>query len=149
MFIGINVEHPVAHVRTQNGLAESFIKRLQLISRPLLRELNSLHLYEGMILHAASFLRIRPATYHKYSSLQLTYDHEPNISHLRFFGYAIYVLIAPPQHTKMSSQRRLGIYVGFDSPSTIKYLEPLMGDAFTTRFADCHFNETNFPTFGR
>ena len=33
--IGIDVEHPVAHVHTQNGLAESFIKRLQLIARPL------------------------------------------------------------------------------------------------------------------
>ena len=36
MSIGISVEHPVAHVHTQNGLAESLIKRLQLIARPLL-----------------------------------------------------------------------------------------------------------------
>ena len=35
MSIGINIEHPVAHVYTQNILAESFIKRLQLIARPL------------------------------------------------------------------------------------------------------------------
>ena len=36
MSTGISVEHPVAHVHTQNGLAESFIKCLQLIARPLL-----------------------------------------------------------------------------------------------------------------
>ena len=48
----------------------------------------------------------------------------------------------------MVLQRRLGIYVGYDSPSMIKYLEPLTGDVFTARFADCHFNETNFPTLG-
>ena len=36
MCIGITVEHPVAYVHTQNGLAKSFIKRLQLIARPLL-----------------------------------------------------------------------------------------------------------------
>jgi len=36
MSIGIDVEHPVAHVHTQNGLAESLIKRLQLIAIPLL-----------------------------------------------------------------------------------------------------------------
>ena len=36
MSIGINVKHPVAHVHTQNGLTESFIKRLQLIARPIL-----------------------------------------------------------------------------------------------------------------
>ena len=67
-----------------------------------------------------------------------------NISHLTIFGCVVYVSIAPPQRTKMSSQKRLGIYVGFDFPSTIKYLEPLMGDVFTARFVDCHFNEQNF-----
>ena len=36
MAIGITVEEPVAHVHTQNDLAESFIKLLQLIARPLL-----------------------------------------------------------------------------------------------------------------
>ncbi|KAM1572860.1 hypothetical protein ACFX1Z_042426 [Malus domestica] len=35
MSAGINVEHPVPHVHTQNGLAEAFIKRLQLIARTL------------------------------------------------------------------------------------------------------------------
>ena len=46
----------------------------------------------------------------------------------------------------MGPQRRLGISLGFDSPSIIKYLEPLTGDVFTARFADCNFNETNFQT---
>ena len=36
MSIGINIEHPIAHVHTQNGLAEYLIKHLQLIARPLL-----------------------------------------------------------------------------------------------------------------
>ena len=36
MSVGVNVEHHVAHVHTQNGLIESLIKRLQLIARPLL-----------------------------------------------------------------------------------------------------------------
>ena len=31
MSVGIEVEHPIAHVHTHNGLAEAFIKRLQLI----------------------------------------------------------------------------------------------------------------------
>ena len=33
---GITVEHLVVHVHTQNGLAESLIKRLQLLATPLL-----------------------------------------------------------------------------------------------------------------
>jgi hypothetical protein len=48
----------------------------------------------------------------------------------------------------MSPQRRLRIYIGFESPSIIKYLKPLTGDSFTTRFADCHFDETMFPALG-
>ena len=46
----------------------------------------------------------------------------------------------------MGPQRRLGIYVGYSSPSIIRYLESLMGDLFTARFADCHFDEKNFPS---
>ena len=34
--IGIDVQHPVAHVHFQNGLVEYFIKQIQLIARPLL-----------------------------------------------------------------------------------------------------------------
>ena len=32
ILVWINIEHPVAHTHTQNGLAEFFIKRLQLIA---------------------------------------------------------------------------------------------------------------------
>ena len=56
--------------------------------------------------------------------------------------------VAPPNRTKMGSQRRLGIYVGIESPSIIRYLEPLTGDMFTARFADCRFDETVSPELG-
>ena len=36
MSVGIDVEYPIAHTHTQNGLAESIIKHLQLIARLLL-----------------------------------------------------------------------------------------------------------------
>jgi hypothetical protein len=45
----------------------------------------------------------------------------------------------------MGPRRKLGIYVGFQSSSIIKYLEPLTGDLFTTRFANCIFNEDHIP----
>jgi len=44
----------------------------------------------------------------------------------------------------MGPHRKLGIYVGYQSPSIIKYLEPLTGDLFTARYADCIFNEDHF-----
>jgi hypothetical protein len=138
MSFGINVEYPVAHVHTQNGLAESLIKRLQLIAKPLLMKCNLPSFTWGhTILHVAALIRLRPTASHKFSSLQLVSGREPNLSHLKIFDCAVYVPISPPQHTKMGPQRRLGMYIGFHSPSTIKYLEPLTGDIFTARFADC------------
>ncbi|KAL6568032.1 hypothetical protein OROHE_003716 [Orobanche hederae] len=86
--------------------------------------------------------------YHTHSPMQLTLGFEPNISHLRTFGCAVQVPIPPPQRIKMGPQCRLGIYVGFDSPSIIRYLEPVTGDLFTARFAECHFDETVFPSIG-
>ena len=49
---------------------------------------------------------------------------------------------------KDGSQRRLGIYVGYESPSIIKYLKPMTGDLFKTRFVNCHFYEWVYPTLG-
>ena len=146
MSIGIDVEHPVAYTHTQNGLVESLIKRLQIISRNfLMKSKLPVSAWGHAILHAASLVRIRPTAYHKFSPLQLVLGQQPNIIHLHTFGCAVYVPIAPPQRTKMGPQRRLGIYTGFDSPSIIRYLEPLTGDVFKARFEDCHFNETIFP----
>ena len=54
MSIGIDVEHPVAHTHTQNGLAKSLIKRLQIIARPLLMKLKlPVSAWGHAILHAA------------------------------------------------------------------------------------------------
>ena len=38
----------------------------------------------------------------------------------------------------------MGIYIGYDYPSIIKYIEPMTGDVVTTHFGDCHFNESIF-----
>ena len=84
MSIRISVEHPVAHVHTQNGLAESFIKCLQLIARPLLMKSKlPMSAWGHAILHAAALIRIRPTSYHSSSPLQLVFGKEPDISHLR------------------------------------------------------------------
>ncbi|KAK1434445.1 hypothetical protein QVD17_00187 [Tagetes erecta] len=48
----------------------------------------------------------------------------------------------------MGPQRRLWIYVGYETSSIIRYLEPLTGDVFTARFADCQFDESVFPSLG-
>ena len=48
----------------------------------------------------------------------------------------------------MGPQQRLEIYVSFDSPSIIRYLEPLTKDVITVHFVNCHFNESVFPSLG-
>jgi len=134
---------------TPSGLAELLIKRLQWISRPLL--LNSklpVNVWRHLILHAAVLIRLHPLGLQMYSPMQLTFGTLPNISHLRTFSCAVYIPIAPPQRTKMEPQRRLEIYIGFDSPSIIRYLEPLTRDTFKARFGDCIFDESLFPTLG-
>ena len=73
MSFGINIEHPIAIVHTQNGLAESLIKHIQLIARPLLMKTKLLASTWGLVvvIHAASLIRIRPTSYHEYSPSQL------------------------------------------------------------------------------
>jgi hypothetical protein len=82
MSIGINVKHHVAYTHTQNGLAESFIKRLQLIARHLLMKSKlPVSAWGHAILHDASLVRIRPTSYQKYSHFQLAVSQPPNIFH--------------------------------------------------------------------
>jgi hypothetical protein len=70
MSIGIKVEHPVAHVHTQNDLAESLITRLLLIARPLLMKYNlPSSVWGHTILYAAALIRLRPTASHKFSPL--------------------------------------------------------------------------------
>ena len=105
MSLGVTIEHPVTHVHTQNSLAESFIKRLQLVVRSLLmRTKLSVFTWRHAILHVVALVRIGPSAYHKHSPLQLAFDQPSNISHLRVFDCATYVPVAPPQRTKMGSQ---------------------------------------------
>ena len=49
----------------------------------------------------------------------------------------------------MGPQRSLGIYVGYESLSIIKYLELIIDDLFMTWFTNCHFDKTIFLTLGR
>jgi hypothetical protein len=60
----------------------------------------------------------------------------------------MYVPISQPQCIKMIPQRRLEIYISFNSQSIIKYLESSTGDVFTAHFADCQFDETIFLVLG-
>ena len=114
---------------------------MQLIARPLLlRTKLPLSVWGHAIIHVVTLIRIRPTTNHDCSPLQLDLGPQPNVSPFRIFDCVVYVPIAPPQRSKLGPQRRLGIYVGFSSPSIITYFEPVTGDVFTACFANCQKN---------
>jgi hypothetical protein len=130
-------------------LVESLIKRIKLIARPLIQDCNlPTSCWSHAVLHAADLVQLRPTVYHTSSSLQLVRGDQPSIFHLRKFRCTVYTPISPTKRTSMCLQRRIGIYVGFQCPSILKYLEPLTGDLFPARFADCIFNEDHFLTLG-
>ena len=137
------------HLKSLNGLAEFLTKRLQLIAKQLILRSNlPFSCWGHAILHAASLICIPPSSYHTYSPSQLVFSQQINFSHLKICGCVVYVLIAPVQRNKTGLQQRIRIYVGFQSPSTIRYVKPLIGDIFTTWFTNCHFGEQVFPLSG-
>jgi hypothetical protein len=149
MALGIQVTHSVPYVHIQNGLAESLIKRIKLVARPLLMNCQlPTSCWGHAVLHAVDLIQLRPTAYHDTSPLHLVHGNRHNISHLRKFGCAVCVPISPPKQTSMGPHRKMGIYIGYSSLSIIKYLEPLTGDLSTARFTNCIFNEDHFPALG-
>jgi len=70
MALGINMEHSVPYVHTQNGLAESLIKRIKLIARPLLQNCKlPTSCWGHAVLHATDLIQIRPTAYNTVSPL--------------------------------------------------------------------------------
>ena len=107
------------------GWLNPFIKRQQLIARPLL--LNTklpLSAWGHAIIHAVNLIRLRPTAKQDLSSLQLVLGYQPNTSHLHVFCYVVYVPLAPTHRTKLGPQRRLGIYVVFNLHLLLTILSP-------------------------
>jgi transposase InsO family protein len=83
MALGIQVQHSVPCVHTQNGLAESLIKIIKLIARLLLQNSNlPTSCWGHAILYAADLIQLRPTAYHTTSLLQLVRGNPPSIFHL-------------------------------------------------------------------
>jgi hypothetical protein len=99
---GIQVQYSVPYVHTQNGLAESLIKRIKLIVRPLLHDCNlSISCWGHAVLHAADLIQLRSTAYRSTSSLYLIHGNAPSISHLREFRCAVYAPILSSKRASM------------------------------------------------
>lgn len=67
------------------------------------------------------------------------------MSHIRVFGYQVWVPQPDPRKYTIGAHRQKGVYVGFDSPSIIRYLDPSIGNLYKAKFANYRLIETNFP----
>lgn len=80
---GIELTYCVPYEHAQNGLAESFIKRIQLITRPLLLHANlRASMWNLTVLHAATLIHLHPSSLEIVSPHELILGHVPNVSHL-------------------------------------------------------------------
>ena len=144
---GIALTYSVPYEHAQNGLAEAFIRKIQLIARPLLLHAKMpSNLWGHAVLHAASLLKLRPTLLNTQTPQELLSGRAPDISHLRVFGCQVWVPIPDPHRHTIGAHRQEGVYVGFDSPSIIRYLDPLTTNLYKARFLNCRFIETRFPT---
>ena len=143
---GIELSYSVPYEHAQNGLAEAFIKKIQLIVRPLLFHAQLPATFWGhAVLHAAVLLRLRPTLLQTQTPLELASGRVPQIAHLRTFGCEVWVPVPDPKQKTMEPHRLKGIYLGFDSPSIIRYKLTDHDDVYRARFQNCKFIETNFP----
>ena len=143
---GIELSYSVPYEHSQNGLAEAFIKKIQLVVRPMLCHANLPSQYWGhAVLHAATLLRLRPTLLQTQTPLELASGRTPMIAHLRTFGCEVWVPVSEPKLKTMEPQRVKGIYLGFDSPSIVRYKLPHREDIYKARFQNCKFIETRFP----
>jgi hypothetical protein len=144
---GIALTYSVPYEHSQNGLAEAYIKKIQLVARPLLIHAQlPASLWSHAVLHAATLLRFRPTLLNTQASIELVSGRTPNVSHLRTFGCQVWVPVPEPAIRTISAHREEGIYVGFDSPSIIRYINTRTTQVHKARFENCRFVETIFPT---
>ena len=122
---GIKLTYSVPYEHAQNSLDEAYFKKIQLIVRPVLFHANlSPTLWGHAMLHAPVLLRLRPTLLHTQTPLGFSSGRTPNIAHLRTFGCEVWVPVLDPKQHTMTPHRIQRIYLGYDSPSIIRYKLP-------------------------
>ena len=100
----------------------------------------------GHMLYCMPLLRYRPTLLHEHSSLETLTGHPPSVAHFRIFGCPVWVPVPEPERKTIGTHRQEGIYVGFDSPSIIRWVSPKSGVLDKARFQNCQFEEKISPS---
>lgn len=75
-------------------------------------------------MHANSLIQYYLFAFNALTPHQIKLGTPPNLLCLRSFGCQVMVPLTPPKRTNMGRQCQLGIYVGFNLPLIIHYLDP-------------------------
>lgn len=147
---GIILEYSTPYEHEQNGLAESYVKRISHMARTMLLGCNlPKTMWQHAVNHAAYLSGFWAHSALKYlTPNELSTGTLPDVSHLRRFGCTVYTPMNSTQKTFTGPHRQLGIYIGCLGPSIIWWLHPQTGAVFKARFADCIFDEKNLPRHG-
>ena len=78
-----------------------------------------------------------PILLNDYSPLELLSGQKPDVSDFRIFGCQVWVPTIESNIKTIGGHRLEGIYVGFDSPSIIRYLVSSTGIMHKARFQNC------------
>ena len=85
--MGITLTYSVPYEHSQNGLAEAFIKKIQLITRPLLLHANlPSELWGHAVLHSTALLRLRATSLNTQTPYEMVARRPPDVAHIRIFG---------------------------------------------------------------
>ena len=142
----ISLTYGVAYEHAQNGLVEAFIKKIQLISRPLLIHVHLPSSFlSHVVLHATALLRFRRTLLHEHSPLETLTGCPLSVAHFKVFNCCVWVPVLELERKTIGTHRQEGIYVGFDFPSTIRWVSLKFGVLHKVCFQDCQFKEKIFP----
>lgn len=103
------------------------------------------HFWGHAILHATTLLRLRPSLLNSQTTLEVVSGTTPSIAHLKVFGCKVWVPISEPKQKTISSHRIHATYLGFDSPSVIRYKLPKKEEVYKARHHNCKVIKYKFP----
>lgn len=96
-------------------------------------------------MHATTLLKLRPILLNVQTPAELQSGRIHDVSHIRVFGCQVWVHVPEPKRHMVGPHMEEGIYIGFDSPSIIRYLVPATCILLKAMFANCRFIENVFP----
>ena len=94
----ITLTYSIPYEHAQNGLAEVLVKKIQLITRPLILHAHlPSSIWGHVVLRTVALLHLRPTLINVQTPYELLSGRPPNVSHIRVFGCQVWVPISEPK----------------------------------------------------